>query len=391
MHLCARTRDRVRARGRGDFGAAGLSARATRRVRARRRASSRARARASRALRQCRIAATRRTMCIESGARRHAVRARFGPPHRSRAGLRGTGSEPRRALRRHRESRHGILDAPHSRSFAASRPNPRRVDARASRAFWHATIIAPLTTSARTPTRTHAAPAPRSHRARIVSGSTPIDLHHATYAPGAISRRLDLAAAAPEHVRVASPASRLARGARRSPPCARARAAFSVPCATAMMFTLRELRPALAPVRVREDVVASHLASRLDLAARRHAPVEERVVARHARRRRATASRARGRSRSVRSRRARSSAARHAQEFVERHAGFGGARAPRIGADLVDRELALERLEHAPIELATARRCSCPSRAPARRTRCPAPSPSAARGRRRARRAASPA
>ena len=42
--------------------------------------------------------------------------------------------------------------------------------------------------------------------------------------------------------------------------------------------------------------------------------------------------------------------ARDAQELVERHARFLGARAPRLGAHLVGVELALERREHAPLQ-----------------------------------------
>ena len=46
---------------------------------------------------------------------------------------------------------------------------------------------------------------------------------------------------------------------------------------------VRELGAALAPVGVREDVMAPDLASGFDLAARGHAPVEQRVVPRDAR------------------------------------------------------------------------------------------------------------
>ena len=82
---------------------------------------------------------------------------------------------------------------------------------------------------------------------------------------------------------------------------------------------------------------------------------------------------------------------RDAREFVERHAGFARAARPRVVADFVHGEFALERLEHAPIERRSARRCSCRGPLPARRSCCRAPSRGGARGRRRARTAASPA
>ena len=41
-----------------------------------------------------------------------------------------------------------------------------------------------------------------------------------------------------------------------------------------------EVRPAFAPVAVREDVVAAHLAPRFNLPALGHRPMEEAVVAR---------------------------------------------------------------------------------------------------------------
>ena len=42
-----------------------------------------------------------------------------------------------------------------------------------------------------------------------------------------------------------------------------------------------KLRPAFAPIRVRHDVMSAHLAPRVDFAARRHRPVEQRIVTSH--------------------------------------------------------------------------------------------------------------
>jgi hypothetical protein len=203
-------------------------------------------------------------------------------------------------------------------------------------------------------------------------------------------RGLDLAAAAPEDVGVADRRCRLRADARRSRPCARARLLVE-PVRDAHDVDVAELRAALAPVGVRHDVVAPDLAPGVDLAARRHRPVEERVVARDAfagligldvlEKRRETPDHAAlvERLRPIRS---------------ERRRARRRLRPPARATDRArsrGRELALERVEDAPLERARARRCACRARRPAPRRANPAPGRAGGRARRRARRAASPA
>ena len=88
--------------------------------------------------------------------------------------------------------------------------------------------------------------------------------------------RLDLASSTPEHVGVAHRDAGFRADARRSRPCGPEPVALSVPCATAMMFTLLNLGPAFAPVGVRDDVVPPDFAPRVDLPARA-APASERA------------------------------------------------------------------------------------------------------------------
>src|SRR5439155_16284509 len=105
-----------------------------------------------------------------------------------------------------------------------------------------------------------------------------------------------------------------------------------------------------APVAVGEDVVTADLAAGLDLAAGRHGPVEERVVARDA-------LAARGFLDVLEERREAPKELSlverlsDAAELIERDAGLLGARAPQVRRDLVRRELAFERGEDAPFEV----------------------------------------
>src|SRR6266542_5986235 len=87
-------------------------------------------------------------------------------------------------------------------------------------------------------------------------------------------RRLDLAAAAPEHVRVRDWDADL-REVLVDGLLVREHEILLRPVRHRHDVHVAELRAALAPVAVREDVEAPDLASRLDLAAGRHGPVEE--------------------------------------------------------------------------------------------------------------------
>src|SRR5262249_1151512 len=91
---------------------------------------------------------------------------------------------------------------------------------------------------------------------------------------------------------------------------------------------VREFRPALAPVRVRDDVMTPDFATRLDFATFGNAPVKERVVARDAR------STGRGLHVLEKSRKAANDfsliqRSRDVKKFVERHLRLSRTRGPR--------------------------------------------------------------
>jgi hypothetical protein len=110
----------------------------------------------------------------------------------------------------------------------------------------------------------------------MAAGSTPIFVHHTRYSDGRISDGL-ISLRPPQKTFVYStgiPASSRWRSIAALWASTRS---FSVPWATAMTFTLAT---ALAPVGVREDVMAADFAPRFELPAFRNAPVKERVVPR---------------------------------------------------------------------------------------------------------------
>src|SRR4051795_6158143 len=94
-------------------------------------------------------------------------------------------------------------------------------------------------------------------------------------------RRLDLAAAAPEHIRVRHRPPDL-REIRVDGRLVREHRVLLRSVRHGHDVHVAELWPALAPVAVREDVEASDLTAGLNLAARRHGPMEKRVESRHA-------------------------------------------------------------------------------------------------------------
>src|SRR5258708_33782558 len=91
-------------------------------------------------------------------------------------------------------------------------------------------------------------------------------------------RWLDLAPAAPEHVGVTHwNANSVEMAIDRA--LVREHGGFLRAVRDGHDVDVRKLRPAFSPVRMRENVVTAHLASRLDLPTFRAAPVEECVVA----------------------------------------------------------------------------------------------------------------
>src|SRR5207248_136490 len=105
------------------------------------------------------------------------------------------------------------------------------------------------------------------------------------------------------------------------------------------------------PIGMRQNVVAADLAPGLDLTTVGHSPMKERVVPRDPR------SAARWFDMLEKRREAADDAAfvqrsRDALEVVDGKAGLGGAAGPRVVANLLHGKLALERLEHPPIQLA---------------------------------------
>ena len=95
-------------------------------------------------------------------------------------------------------------------------------------------------------------------------------------------RWLDLAPPAPENVGVAHRHPARCEVLVDRALCARAAAALSVPCATAMMLTFLNSGPAFAPVAVGENMVPARLRRPPRFRARRNRPVEKRVEPRHA-------------------------------------------------------------------------------------------------------------
>src|ERR1051326_1112433 len=162
-------------------------------------------------------------------------------------------------------------------------------------------------------------------------------------------RRLDLAAAAPDHARPRDrAATRLQMLVDRL--LVREHEILLRPVRHRHDVHVAELRAALAPVAMREDVEASDLASRLHLASRRHGPMKEPVEARHAlaglqrlhvlEKRREAADDL-----------PRVQRLRDFVELLERHARLGRALLPDVAANLLRRELALERRQHAPLQI----------------------------------------
>ena len=112
-----------------------------------------------------------------------------------------------------------------------------------------------------------------------------------------------------------------------------------------------ELGAGLAPVAVGKDVVAAYFATGLDLATRRDGPVEERVIA-------GDALAARRFLDVLEERREAPEELTlvqrlcHSAELIKRNARLTRPRIPQLAGDLFRRELALQRGEHAPLELA---------------------------------------
>ena len=190
-------------------------------------------------------------------------------------------------------------------------------------------------------------------RTRVVRRSRRRRRRRASRAPLAVGRRhdlrrLDFAAASPEDVGVQhwDPALREMCVDRR---LVREHHRLLRPVRDAHDVHVPEVGTTLPPVGVRHDVVPANLASRIELPPRRHAPVEEGVVARHPRSRRRwlhvlEERREPAHHTTLRER------SRHADELVERQPRFLRPGSPRVVSDLIDGELPLERLEHPPLE-----------------------------------------
>src|SRR4051812_28494655 len=109
-----------------------------------------------------------------------------------------------------------------------------------------------------------------------------------------------------------------------------------------------ELRSALAPVCVGENVVATNFASGFDLTPLGNPPVEERIVSRHA------LARCRWfhvleESREPADHAALAQGSRYAKKLVERHASLCRATRPERRTNLVDLQLSLQRGENLPL------------------------------------------
>ena len=161
--------------------------------------------------------------------------------------------------------------------------------------------------------------------------------------------RLDLAATTPEHIRVVHRDAD-AREVRVDCRLVREHAFLLRAVADGHDVHVVEIRPALAPVAVREDRVPPHFAARLDLATRGHTPVEERVEFRHT-----LSGRARlhvlEESGEASDDLALVQILRHAAERLQIHARLRRARRPQARADFVEREFAFQREEDFPFEI----------------------------------------
>src|SRR5207247_896785 len=98
---------------------------------------------------------------------------------------------------------------------------------------------------------------------------------------------------------------------------------------------IRELWPALAPVRMGQDVMTADLTPGVDLSSGRDAPVKERIVARDA----LTGSRwfhVLEERRESSNNLSRTQRLRHAGEFIRGYSCFSRAHTPRIRRDFID-------------------------------------------------------